>query len=312
MSDDYSYDRRSKTSAIIWTEKADTYEISGSYNELKDKLSKLKTQGWTFDGARRIWWVQKNKLTPKKVENIKKVLDIAERQAPSQEDYEKVIDALKPYGQMYPGGLLLGPMGIDFRVYGVEWVKGSLFPFAGWFINPKIDSKRLAMDIPKVEQALRTVREKSRELAQIPSDSVLRVTVVDGYVRLSGDGTFPIKEDLKEMHFQYENRVWSKAVPGVDVDRLKALVPYGRGQVVIQQQEEAKKQEQRRQEQGKRPATPKQIELLKRMVVKHHDDWFDITDGIGDVRPPSSAQIEKMTFQEASMFIDMVINHERG
>ena len=305
----YNYDRRPKTAAVIWTEKADTYEVSGSYNELKDKLPKLKTQGWSFDGSRRIWWVRRDNLTPKKVENIKKVLGIQERNAPSQEDYEKILEVLKPFGRMYPGGLLLGPTGVDFRVYGVEWVSGSPFPHAGWFITPKVDSKHLGGDLSKVVQSIKDTQEKAREIADIPSDSVLRVTVSDGQVHLTGDGTFPIKDVLKEMHFRYENRTWSKSVTGVDVSRLKALVSQGRAQVALKQQEDAKVPTQER---GRQPASPKQVDLLKRMVAKHHEDWFDITDGMGSDRPPSSAQIERMTSQEASAYIDMVINFERG
>lgn len=303
----YSYDRRVKVAAIIWTDTSDRYEVSGSYNDMKPYLKKLNAQKWTWDSRKRVWWILKDKLTPRQVTNIRKALGIVDREEPSQEAYEAVIEALKPYGQLYPGGLVMGAIGIDMRAYDVKW------GLKGWLLAPGMDSKKLLKDLPQILRAIQDTKDKVQELKKLRSDTLLQVTVSDGKIFLSGSGTFFIKNTLSSMGFRYEGKSWTKSIgslKNVDVDEFEKLLDSGREEVAAERKQEEEKKRRKQDAPASTAPTPNQVTYLKQLINRYHNDWFDISDGVAGIRPPTSDEIDRMTRQQVSNLIDMIREFE--
>lgn len=300
----YDYDRR--VAAVLFREHGDTYEVSGNYNELKGALKALKSQGWRWDGQKRTWSIPKDKLTPRQLANIKKKLGVRDNEAPDAGTYDKVVKGLAHMTlKKVQGGIVVPPVGIDFRVYKGEWLNTE----GAWLLGPKIDSKSLLKDLPQIKSAFTATQDVVQRLKTFKSDSLLGVYVAQGRVSLSGPSTYHIKDDLKRMGFRFQGGAWSGILSKVkDPKSFLDLLEKARGT------EKAKAQEKNlpKAEQNKMPATDKQKSLLKKLVRKHRSDWFDITDGIGSMHPPSDRDIDDMDRGEASALIDMVLDWNRS
>jgi hypothetical protein len=304
----YDYDRRI-TASVLLRDLGDAYEVSGSYNELRDVLKALKSQGWRCDPSNRVWTIAKSRLTQRKLLNIKNKLHIQDNEAPDSAAYEEVVRALAPITvQKVPGGILVYPVGVDFRVYKGEWFPSE----ASWFLSPTIDSKTLVKDLPKVLTAIKTVQNTSKALSALKSDQFLTVYVGRGRVTVGGPATYLAREYLKGLGFAFKNRVWGGSLAKIkNPQEFLKVLEKSRTEAKAQAEEKAQERAQERVQRGREPASDKQKALLKDWAVKYRSDWFDITDGIGDMRPPTPQQIDTMSKGEASALIQMVMDWKR-
>jgi hypothetical protein len=177
----------------------------------------------------------------------------------------------------------------------MKWVEKM-----GWTLSPDIDSAGFRRDLPKILEGAREVERKTGELSRLRSTPTLGVGVEDGMVYLRGPGTFEIKDDLKGLKFNFSNRAWSRKVHGLDVSALEKL---------IERETSKAPSQERREPQG---ATEAQVELLKKLVRQNSGDWYDITDGMGSGKPPSEFEIRRMTREQVSGLIELVLDWKRG
>lgn len=311
----YTYDFRHRLAAVSLEERGDSWVVSGTYNELKDSLSALKSQGWSWNPGGKYWHISKSKLTPRKLSNIKKKLGISDSNGGKKEDalpdsdsWDQLVRALREHSTGSTSqGFYIPAMGVDLRPFRVMWMENSEV----WLLTPQMDSRGAIRKLPAIKKGLQAADSVRAELKRLPSDRSLTVQVSGGTVSLKGPATYHIKDDLKRSGFRYNStKGWTASLYKVDARSLEELIKSA------QDAERAKAEEKNRSRSegpgaSGRPASPKQKALLTKLIRQYGGDWFDITDGIGDTRPPTPAQIESMSGEMASTYIGLIMDYVR-
>jgi len=117
-----------KTAAIKVEEIGTELVVSGSYDEMKGILSKIKSRGFYYNGSDRTWRIPLSKMTPAKRKNLDKLLGVltpAQKAKKEQEDkareQEVIVAAKTLAGHKYPG------LPVTLNMLSL-YVKGSTYP----------------------------------------------------------------------------------------------------------------------------------------------------------------------------------------
>jgi len=301
----YDYDR---TAVIRWNETPDQYSVSGDYNDLRNYLKKLKNQGWQWDPQRKVWSIFKARLTPRQVSTIMKTLGLGEKKKVDPSKAAGVLQGLKPYGAFMatPHAWYIPDVGVDLRPSGAEltprgWLFGVASNDADFLVKvaPKLKSglerrqKRLDQVLKNL-QALKSFNGVSWNQESLVLDSPL---------------TFYFKENLKAMGFRYKNQAWVIAPSNLDpadASKLTGLFEGAREQA----EKDAERKRDLRVERQKQPPSDKQLAFLERLIAKYRNGWYDATDGIRGMTPPTPGQLRRMPRGEVEGLIQLLLDNE--
>lgn len=300
----YDYDR---TAAIQWSETPTDYQISGTYNELKSHLKKIKNQGWQWDPRTKVWSISKSKITPRQLTNIKKVLGLGEKSIDPAKSVQilKSLEGVKPL-HTNPKTWVIPDVGIDLQSTGASKTQ------KGWLFDTTTeDTSILAKLAPKLKQRLEVfAREQEKAMKSLQALKGLEgVTLSEDYVTLSTPATIHIKDRLRGLGFRYSNRSWQIPIQNLDSDEASELAQIFQEALKTEEAERQRVIEQR-EERGKLPPSEKQIAFLEKLIRKYRSGWYDATDGIGGFTPPTSEQIQRMDRREVGGLIDLLLDNE--
>jgi len=174
------------------TEKDNLVVISGTYMEMRDILSKLKSRGFRYDPSDKTWWIEKSKMSDLKMKRLQELVDGKEEEIDSErtDKIELAVTNKSLYGQKisqspWEPWYKISQTQEDFGISGDTYrIKEKLFKAGGRWSNPEY---RFSWSLPteKLELLFKFLDDEFVEMERIKKNVLSEVRGYSGqFVRL--------------------------------------------------------------------------------------------------------------------------------
>jgi hypothetical protein len=156
--------------------------VTGPYNEMKDVYPKLKTRGFSYDGATKAWWIDVSKLTPAKRKNIETLIRGGKGvEAPvTQESKEAQREAWKELAKdLEKTKLYAIQVQINNPYFFILHIGGDTYPIRDLIKSHggKWENRYWELDLSKVPEA--KARDLFKELEKVSKQRAVRAALIE-------------------------------------------------------------------------------------------------------------------------------------